>query len=67
LHCYGRFLSRGLTTYNIFLKGCSYGKSITEGIQGAIPCNLPPTNLFISLLSAPQLNVKRTIWKGLKV
>ena len=38
-----------------------------EGPQGAIPYTLPPTNLLISLLPAPQLAVKRTIWKGLKV
>jgi len=28
---------------------------------------LLPINLLISLLPAPQLDVKRTIWKGLKV
>ena len=33
--------------------------------QEAIPYTLSPTNLLISLLPAPQLNVKRTIWKGL--
>ena len=30
----------------------------------AIPYTLPPTNLLISLLTAPELDVKRTIWKG---
>ena len=29
--------------------------------QGAIPYTLPPTSLLISLLPAPQLDVKRTI------
>ena len=30
----------------------------------AIPYTLSPTNLLISLLPAPELVVKRTIWKG---
>ena len=38
-----------------------------EGQQGANPYTLPPINLLISLLPAPQLDGKRTIWKGLKV
>ena len=29
--------------------------------QGAIPDTIPPTNLLLSLLPAPQLDVKRTI------
>jgi len=37
-----------------------------KGKQGAIPYTLPPTNLLISLLPAPQLGVKRTIWRALK-
>ena len=32
----------------------------------AILYTLPITNLIISLLPAPQLDVKRTIWRGLK-
>ena len=54
----------------ILHKGCSYGYSLipitgNEGTQGEIPYTLLPTNLLISLLPAPQLDVKRTIWKGL--
>ena len=49
-----------------FLNAFNSGKSITEGTQGAIPYTLPPTNLFISLLPAPQQDNKRTIWRGLK-
>ena len=40
---------------------------LNEGTQGAIPYNLLLTNLLISLLPAPQLDVRRTILKGLKV
>jgi len=50
-----------------FLNAFNSGKSITEGTQGAIPYTLPPTNLFISLLPAPQQDNKRTILRGLKV
>ena len=35
------------------------------GKQGAIPYSLPLTSPPISLLPAPQLDVKRTIWRGL--
>jgi len=38
---------------------------ILEGTQGAIPYILS-SNLLISLLPAPQLDVKRTIWRALK-
>ena len=31
-----------------------------------LPHNFPPTNLIISLLPSPQLDVTRTIWRGLK-
>jgi len=40
-----------------------------EGKQGSsteIPHALPPPNFLISFLPAPQLNVTRTIWRGLK-
>ena len=43
------------------------GKSIIQGTQGTIPYTLLPTDLLISILPAPQLNVKRIIWRGLKV
>ena len=36
-----------------------------EGTLGEIPYTLLPKNLLISLLPVPQLDVKRTIWKGL--
>ena len=49
-----------------FLNAFNSGKSITEGTQGAIPYTLPPTNLFISLLPAPQQDNKRTILRGIK-
>jgi len=39
---------------------------MTEGTQGAIPNTLSPTNLLISLLLSPQLDVTRTIGRGLK-
>jgi len=38
-----------------------------EGKQEAIPQTLPPPNLIFSLLPAPQLDVTRTIWRGLEV
>ena len=38
-----------------------------EGEQGAIPYILPPTNLLISLLPAPQLEVKKKYLESLKV
>ena len=37
-----------------------------EGTQGEIPYTLPPINLLISFLPNPQLDVTRTIWRGLK-
>ena len=57
-------------------KGCSYGFSLIPltGKQYKMKAHrekslisLFLTNLLISLLPTPQLDVKRTIWKGLKV
>ena len=50
-----------------FKKGIIKKEYNKVGTLGAIPYTLPPTNHFISLLPAPQLDVKRIIWKGLKV
>jgi len=50
-----------------FLNAPQLGKSIKEGTQGTIFFILPPKNLLISLQPAPLLDVKRTIWRGLKV
>ena len=38
-----------------------------EGKQEAIPQTLPPPNLIFSLLPSLQLDVTRTIWRGLEV
>ena len=35
-------------------------------MKGEIPCPLLPTNLLISLLPAPQLDVKKLVGKALK-
>jgi len=37
-----------------------------KSVRGAIPYILLPTNLLISLIPAPKLDVKRTIWRALK-
>ena len=50
-----------------FLNNPCLGNCIKEETQEVIPYTLPPTNLLISLLPAPQLDVVKTIWKGPKV
>ena len=39
------------------------GNCIKEETQEVIPYTLSPTNLLISLLPAPQLDVKKNAWK----
>ena len=52
----------------VSLNSVSVGKDFNkkENRPGAIPHTLPPPNLLIFLLPAPQLDFTRTIWKGLK-
>ena len=53
--CNSPFCIRGAVT--------GFGKSERLANEGY---GLPPTNLLISLLPAPQLDVKRIIWRALK-
>ena len=49
-----------------FLKILLSRKEGKQGSSPEIPQTLPPLNLLISLHPAPQINVTRTIWWGLK-
>ena len=47
----------------VFLNPLTWKEYNKEGQQGANPYTLPPTNLRISILPAPQLDVKKNAWK----